>query len=254
MIFAAIVAGGTGSRMNISDMPKQFLNLGDKPVIIHTLEKFLMCRKFDVFYIGIHPDWNLYMQDLIKKHINIDENKIKLVNGGNDRNSTIINIINAIENEFGNSEENIIITHDAVRPFVTLKMIEDNIDAAAQYGACDTVCAATDTIVVSEDGQTISTIPDRKTLYQGQTPQSFNIKTLKELYNDLSSTEKSILTDACKIFVFRGKPVHIVKGDPANFKLTTISDYKIAQALIENKIFEERKSVGQTKTQVPGID
>ena len=231
MIFAAIVAGGVGSRMNISDMPKQFLPLGNRPIIIHTLEKFLMCSRFDKIYIGVHPDWVSHMEDLINKY-NIDSENIELVNGGTDRNSTIQNIINAIETKYGEDESNIIVTHDSVRPFVTLKMIEENIDTAIKYGACDTAVAAVDTIVVSEDGNEISSIPQRKLMYQGQTPQSFKISLLKNLYNDLSNEEKELLTDACKICVVRNVPVKIVKGDVSNLKITTVSDYKIAQAML----------------------
>ena len=96
----------------------------------------------------------------------------------------------------------------------------------------DTVIEATDTIVVSEDAKIITEIPNRKKMFQGQTPQSFNLKLLKELYNDLTDEEKGILTDACKISVVRNKPVHLVRGEVSNLKITTISDYKIAQAMI----------------------
>ena len=68
MIFGAILAGGIGSRMNIADMPKQFLMLGSKPIIIHKIEKFLMCSRFDKIYVGVHPDWLLHMSDLIEKY------------------------------------------------------------------------------------------------------------------------------------------------------------------------------------------
>ena len=155
-----------------------------------------------------------------------------LVPGGGDRNNTIMNIASQIEKDFGESDDHIIVTHDSVRPFVTMRIIEENIDAALQYGAVDTVIEATDTIVVSEDAKIITEIPNRKKMFQGQTPQSFNLKLLKELYNDLTDEEKGILTDACKICVVRNKPVHLVRGEVSNLKITTISDYKIAQAMI----------------------
>lgn len=69
MIFGAILAGGSGSRMNISEMPKQFLPLGDKPIVIHTLEKFLICGRFDAVYVGVHPNWVLHMEDLLGRYI-----------------------------------------------------------------------------------------------------------------------------------------------------------------------------------------
>lgn len=232
MIFGAILAGGVGSRMNISDMPKQFLPLGDKPIIAHTLEKFLTCQRFDCVYIGVHPDWVTYMNDIADKYVKSQRDRVKIVAGGSDRNGTILNIIDDIEKNFGENEDNIIVTHDSVRPFVTLRMIEENIDAAVEYGAVDTVTAAVDTIVSSDDGFIISNIPDRSKMYQGQTPQSFKISLLKKLYNSLSDAEKQALTDACKICVVRDYPVRLVEGSPTNLKITTVGDYKIAQAMV----------------------
>ncbi len=230
MIFGAVLAGGVGSRMNISDMPKQFLPLGEKPIILHTLEKFLMCNRFDRIYVGVHPNWQLHMQDLLDKHL--AGAPVTIVPGGGDRNSTILNIIDAVEKDHGESDEHIIVTHDSVRPFVTLRIINENIDAAIRYGACDTVVPAIDTIVVSKDGEEIAEIPNRSLMYQGQTPQSFKMSMLKNLYHDLSEEEKEVLTDACKICVVRNTPVKLVAGEISNLKITTVSDYKIAQAMV----------------------
>ena len=231
MVFGAILAGGIGSRMNMADLPKQFLPLGNKPIIIHTLEKMLMCDRLDAVYVGITPDWVLYMEDLVEKYIS-DRSRVVLLPGGKDRNGTIFNIIDKIEADHGVSDQHVIVTHDAVRPFVTLRILNENIESVLRYGACDTVIEATDTIVVSEDGEQISDIPLRSRMYQGQTPQSFNIALLKKLYADLSEEEKAILTDACKICVVRNTPVHLVRGEVSNLKITTISDYKVANAMI----------------------
>jgi 2-C-methyl-D-erythritol 4-phosphate cytidylyltransferase len=232
MIFGAILAGGVGSRMHMADMPKQFLPLGDKPVIIHTLEKFLACARFESVYIGTHGDWINYMEDLVDKYVPMHRSRIRVVCGGSDRNETIQNIISAIESDHGQVEDSIIVTHDAVRPFVSMRMIEENIDFAEKYGAVDTVTPAADTIVVSEDGKVITNIPDRSIMYQGQTPQSFRIGLLKELYRSLTEEEKKILTEACKICVVRSYPVYLVEGSSTNLKITTPGDYKIAQAMV----------------------
>ncbi|MBU5418629.1 2-C-methyl-D-erythritol 4-phosphate cytidylyltransferase [Acetanaerobacterium sp. MSJ-12] len=237
MIFGAILAGGTGSRMNIADMPKQFLPLGDKPIILHTLEKFLLCDKMDRVYVGVHPDWVGHMQDLLERQVPQRE-RVILVPGGGDRNSTIFNIVDKIEADWGQSDDHLIITHDAVRPFVTLRILEENIEAARTFGACDTVVSAVDTIVVSENGETISQIPDRRLMYQGQTPQSFRISLLKKLYQSLNEEEKAVLTDACKICVVRQTPVRLVEGDVSNLKITTVSDYKIAQAMVGGQVVD----------------
>lgn len=233
MIFAGIVAGGVGNRMNLSGLPKQFLPLGEtqKPIIIHTLEKFLLCDRIDYVYLGVHKDWIGYAEELLARD-GVNADKVFIVEGGDDRNLTVLNIINAIEKNHGKSEEHIIVTHDAVRPFVTLRMINENIDAAIECGACDTVIPAVDTIIESNDGKCITSVPNRNFMYQGQTPQSFNMSTLKSLYEDLSNDEKALLTDSCKIFVFRNKPVKLVAGDTFNIKITTVSDYKIAEAIV----------------------
>ena len=188
MVFGAILAGGKGTRMGI-DKPKQFLMLGSRPIIIHTIEKFILSPDIDEIYVGVHPDWIDYTEDLIKKYIDSDKNII-LVPGGTDRNSTIFNIIDEIEKRNGDDEDNIIVTHDSVRPFVTLRIIGENVEMAKECGAVDTVISAVDTIVVSEDGEKITSIPDRRQMFQGQTPQTFKISKLKELYNDLSDDEK----------------------------------------------------------------
>lgn len=238
MIFGAILAGGTGSRMGLTNMPKQFLELGDKPIIIHTLQKFLLNLKFDVIYLGIHENWTGYMEDLIEKYIADEENKkrIKIISGGIDRNSTIMNIVEDIEENYTLNSEDVIVTHDAVRPFITSRILEENIEMSLKYGACDTVIPAIDTIVVSENNKIIKEIPNRQYMYQGQTPQSFKILELKKLYNELSKEEKEILTDACKIFVIKGREVHLVRGEISNLKITTQEDYKIAQAMIGVKL------------------
>ncbi len=233
MIYGAIVAGGIGSRMKLSGLPKQFLPLGDskKPIIIHTLEKFLLSDKLDYIYIGANKDWVSYTDELLEKY-NLKSEKVKVVEGGTDRNLTIMNIISAIEKDHNINSDDIIVTHDAVRPFLTLRMIDENIEAAKQCGACDTVVPAVDTIVESKDSDCISSIPNRKYMYQGQTPQSFNVKKLKDLYSDLKDEEKLIMTDACSIFSARNQPIKLVLGDVFNIKITTVGDYKIAEAIL----------------------
>ena len=238
MIFGAILAGGVGSRMNISDMPKQFLPLGDKPIIIHTLEKFLLCERIDEIYIGVHPNWLVHMEDLIQKYVKIRKEQIHIVAGGGDRNTTIMNLVDQMEKDFGSSEEHYIITHDSVRPFVTAIIINDNIDTVLKYKACDTVVAATDTIVTSKDGNVITEIPNRQWMYQGQTPQSFQINLLKKWYYDLTEEEKAILTDACKIGVVRNAEVRLVRGEVSNLKITTVTDYKVAQAMVGGNLID----------------
>lgn len=232
MIFGAILAGGTGTRLNISDIPKQFLPLGDKPIIIHTLARFLACERMDEIFVGVHCDWVEHMGDLIRQYLPAEASRIHIVEGGADRTETILKLLNAIEAQYGASDEHIVLTHDGVRPFVTMRMIEENIDAAIQYGAVNTVAPAIDTIVMSHDGKMIADVPERSKMFLGQSPQTFRLTQLKELYASLTEAEKKILTDASKIYVMRGLPVYLVRGEVSNIKITTLDDYVIAQAIL----------------------
>ena len=130
MIFGAILAGGIGSRMDGADMPKQFLPLKDKPIIIHTLERFLLCERFEQLYVGVHADWIDYTNRLINQYFPNDKSKITVITGGENRNETVLNIVHEIEDENGTNQDQIIVVHDAARPFLTRRMIEENIDVA----------------------------------------------------------------------------------------------------------------------------
>ena len=157
---------------------------------------------------------------------------VSIIPGGKSRNDTIMNAIDFIEKNYGLDEDSIVITHDAVRPFVTHRIIEDNIKAVEEGAACDTVIPATDTIVESMDNHVISQIPDRSKYYQGQTPQSFKAKKFKDLYNSLSEEEKQILTDAAKVFVIKGEKVTLVQGETFNIKVTYPYDLQVAETLL----------------------
>ena len=231
MVFAVICAGGIGSRMGNAEKPKQYLNVGGKPIILHTIEKFVVNERCEKIIVLVPESWISYTKDIINKHLK-GVDKVEVMAGGNDRNSTIINAINYIEDKFTLDDDTIIVTHDAVRPFVTHRIIMDNIEAAVKVGACDTVIPATDTIVESVDGEKISSIPDRKNVYQGQTPQSFRAKRLKELYLSPTDEEKAILTDAAKIYLLKGEAVHLVRGEVFNIKITYPYDLTVAETLI----------------------
>lgn len=234
MIFGVILAGGSGSRMGNAEKPKQYLTIGDKPIIIHTLEKFFVNDSFEKLIVLCPLPWIEHTKNLVKKYLKESE-KVVIIEGGATRNETIMNSIRYIEENYGLDEDTIIVTHDSVRPFVTYRIIEDNIRYAKEYGACDTVIPATDTIVESKSGNDISAIPERKHMYQGQTPQSFRAKRLKELYTALSDEEKEILTDAAKIFVMKGEKVHLVEGEVFNIKITYPYDLRVAESLIKGE-------------------
>lgn len=232
MIYGVVLAGGVGSRMGNVGKPKQYLLIGEKPILIHTLEKFYMQSEFEKVLVLCPSEWLSHTKNLIKKYIP-DLERIVVLEGGETRNETIMNSIAYIESEGNLDEETIIVTHDSVRPFVTQRILKENIEFAKKYGACDTAVAATDTIVCSEDNVVISDIPERRKMYQGQTPQTFKALKLRQLYEALSPEEKELLTDAAKIFVMKGEKVHIVDGEVFNIKITYPYDMRVAEALIK---------------------
>lgn len=234
MIYAQILAGGKGTRMGNVSMPKQFLPLNGKPTIVHTVEKFILNTRFDKILISSPKEWMNHAEDNIKKYISDD--RIVVIEGGEDRNETIMNGIRFVEKTYGLTDEDVIVTHDAVRPFLTHRIIEENIDAALETGAVDTVIEALDTIVESSNHNFITDIPVRDQMYQGQTPQSFNMKKLYNHYQNLTMEEKQILTDACKICLLAGEKVKLVKGEIFNIKITTPYDLKVANAIIQERI------------------
>lgn len=234
MVFAAVFAGGIGSRMGNSDTPKQYLELGTKPVIIHTIEKFFINEKIDEILVLCPKAWVAHTQALVEKHLP-EGKKITVISGGATRNGTLEKAIEYIESNYEVTEDTVIVTHDAVRPFLTHRIIDENVEAAIKYGACDTVIPATDTIVESRDGKIISSIPDRSMMYQGQTPQSFRLKELERVLASLTEDEKAILTDACKIFSIKNKDVYMVEGEVFNIKITYPYDLKVANTLLKGK-------------------
>lgn len=242
MIFGVIVAGGSGLRFGAA-LPKQFLDLAGCPIIMHTIKAFADGQKLENIYVGVHPEWVEHMKNLVSEYMPQEEQKrIHLVPGGRERNDTIMNIIEEIEKDFGTNEEHYIITQDGVRPFVSQRLIEAHIDAVLKYDAVDTAIPAVDTIIVSKDGEVIDDIPERKYLYQSQTPQSFRMDLLKKLYGELTPEEKGRLTDACKICTVHQVPVHIVEGETSNIKITTAIDLKIAQAITEKHKIDTKNS------------
>ena len=232
MIYAQILAGGKGTRMGNVPMPKQFLLLADKPILIHTIEKFTLESRFDAILVVCPVDWISHTEDLIKKYITDD--RVRVVTGGSDRNETLMSGIAYIQKQYGIHDDDVVVTHDAVRPFITQRIINDNIEAVLTHKAVDTVVPAIDTIVRGTDKQVID-IPVRSEMYQGQTPQSFHIQILIDSYQALSTTQKETLSDSCKICSLAGQSISLVLGENYNFKITTPFDLRVASALVEKR-------------------
>ena len=170
-----------------------------------------------------------------------DTERIVVLEGGETRNETIMNSIAYIEKEGNLNEDTIIVTHDSVRPFVTQRILEENIRYAKEYGACDTAVAATDTIVCSEDNVVISDIPERRKMYQGQTPQTFKHDIICAAYDHLNhiietkgiKAAGSITDDAMVVEQEKGTKIRLVEGSYQNIKITTPEDLDVAETFLK---------------------
>ena len=216
--------------------PKQYLEVGGKPILVRSVEQFA-CREDMACVLVLTPeDWVSYTRDLLLQYgMGTGDVPVTVLTGGATRNDTLRNAIDYLEKHFELGEDSVFVTHDAVRPFLTQQMIDDNIAAVEEYGACGTCIPATDTIVVSEDGTVISDIPDRSRLHQMQTPQSFRPLKLKELMDSLTPEEEAVLTDGCKIYLLKGEPVAMVPGAVTNIKITYPSDLAFAEAFLKGE-------------------
>lgn len=234
MALAGIVAGGKGSRMGQTELPKQFMSLGGEPVIIHTIRAFLQCKEISNIIIGINPDWLDYMQNLKETYFS-DKKNIFVTGGGADRNDTILNIIDFAETNFKLKQNEILVTHDAVRPFVTPEMISQSIFELQNYDICTAAIPATDTVVLSENEKEVSGFPLRKNVFSEQTPQTFQIKYFKDLYLNMNLEERENITDACKLFYQNHMKVGLINGSPMNLKLTYPHDFLLAEAYLKTQ-------------------
>lgn len=233
MIYGAILAGGSGKRMEHHTIPKQFITIGGTPIIIVTLRNFLQNKRFDRIYIAVHKDWGEYLSNLQKQSFSEEENnRIVIVNGGKDRLDSFSNIMSAIIEDRGLNDEDVLICHDSVRPFVSQQMIDDCMDAVLEDGVALTVVPTTDTIHIAHDDKFIDGTLDRNGLYNGQTPSGFNIKLLKETLDNVSEDKKRKVTGTTQLILQQGYKLRIVKGHTSNFKITTDNDLDIADRVM----------------------
>ncbi|MCD7773158.1 MAG: 2-C-methyl-D-erythritol 4-phosphate cytidylyltransferase [Ruminococcus sp.] len=234
MIYGAMLAGGSGTRVKSSVIPKQFIEVGGVPIIIHTLKNMLKVTRFDRIYIAAREDYIEYLVQQVEK--NVDEpHKVRIIAGGKERMDSIHNVTAAIESENGITDDDVIVIHDAVRPFVTEKILNDSIDAAAKYGACVCGLPCADTILHSKKGDVVDDIPPRSELYSGQAPDSFNLRRFIQMEDNLTEEQKEKITGTSQICTMNNQPIYIIEGDAINFKITTDSDLLMVRTLLGEK-------------------
>lgn len=233
MICAAMLAGGTGTRLK-QEEPKQFININDKPILVHSVETFLNVEEFDKIIVS-SPKMFIDKTKRLMDAYFPQNDKIAVIEGGSTRNGTILNSIQYMKNQ--NCEKgSILVTHDASRIFVSEKLIEDSIKYAIDAGAASAVIPATDVIFESKEEGKLTDVPLRKYLYHAQTPQSFNIDKFLEIYEDLSEDEIDKLDEAMVLFYLRGADVKLFSGDSINFKITRPFDIILAETVFKNSL------------------
>lgn len=228
MIFAAILAGGMGTRL-CGGIPKQFFKINDKPLLFYCISQFIKVDNFDKIIVSSPKQYLNETKSLIEDYF--DDDRLVVIEGGKTRNDTILNSIDyAINN--GATEDSIMVTHDGARIFVSPELIENSIKYAIEYGAASPVIPATDVIFQSKENGKLTKIPERKYLFHAQTPQSFRIYEFIEIYKDLTNNEIKLLDEAMMLFYLRNNEVYLFEGDSSNFKITRPFDIKIAESIL----------------------
>lgn len=205
---------GQGMRFGHA-LPKQFHRLSGKAVYEQTLEVFENAKVFHSIILVCHPD---FIDTVQKMHPHI-----QVIPGGADRQASSLAGIRAA------ADADIVVIHDGARPFVTKRILYENIEAAKIHGAVNTCIPSSDTIVQSKDGLSINTIPKRSEYWRGQTPQSFKRDLILKAH-ELASLSNA--TDDCQLVHKMGHPVHIVMGDERNIKITSELDLFLAEQLM----------------------
>ena len=217
--YALIVAGGTGSRMD-SDLPKQFILIAGKPVIVHTLNKFLEFRNDIRFVISIHPEWRSHLYAILEEYF--PSVSFYVVDGGATRFHSVKNGLDAIS-----SDDVLVGIHDAARPLVSVSTIERCfLEARLKGNACPVTKVNDSLRQITSNG---SVIADRSHYRVVQTPQCFQISLLKKAFTQEYSP---VFTDDASVLEHFGEKINLVEGNAENVKITYPSDLIFADALL----------------------
>ena len=225
-----IVAAGRGHRVG-ADMPKQYIPLAGKAILHHTVNAFLQVPYVDLIQTVIHPDDH----DLYNKAMG-DLTVLPPVNGGETRQQSVMKGLQALARH----EPDIVLIHDAARPFITPKQIEDIIVKTAEYGAVIPTLPMTDTVKKVTDGKVQKTL-ERSSLARAQTPQAFRFKLIfmaHKRMEDKDFTDDSAVAEACGIQLLTHP------GEERNFKITTSEDLKKATHMIKENLTDIRTGLG----------
>lgn len=233
MIYAVILAGGSGTRMGNQGIPKQFLTIQDKPIVIHTLENYINMDSINKIIIVCHKQYCEYMKNLLIEY-KMNEN-ISITEGGRTRMESIISGINFLKNNNEISHDDIFISTDSVRPIVRKHEIQELIKKAQQFGASTIVAPIIENIVKINENDEIEEIFKREKFFKDLSPQAFNVKEFLNCLERINESQIDEITDLSELFIKNGKKVATIKGDTDNIKITTPIDIKIVNELIKKK-------------------
>lgn len=222
-----LIAGGSGNRMH-QDIPKQFLTVNERPVIIYTLEAFQSHPEIDAIAVVCISGWEQVLLAYAKQ-FNITKLKY-VIPGGDSGQASIRNGVFELENHF--SADDIVLLHDAIRPMVSAEIISDNIRVARKYGNAITVIPCAEAMIQTEDGVVSVGSYPRDRLKRTQTPQAFRLGQICDLHR--RALEKGITNSvaSCTLMIEMGEQVYFSAGSEKNIKLTTVEDIDIFKALL----------------------
>lgn len=238
MISIAIVfAGGVGSRMG-EDIPKQFLEWGGKPILVHTLEVFQKCPLIDEIILACKSDWIQYARELIEKN-NINKT-VSIVEGGDTALDSQFNAL--IEADKLHPDDNpIVLIHDGVRPLITDKTIADCIDCVERNGNAITVSKAIETVITIDDNEQITNIIDRTHCRMAKAPQCFYLHNILGLHKKSIKDKKHNYIDSASMMMAYNEKLFTIMGEPENIKITTPSDYYMFTGISRANTLSEKK-------------
>lgn len=220
MNIAIILAGGVGSRMKAIDRPKQYIEVKGRPIINYCLKTFEHHKEIDEIYIVADESWQDYIKEWLEK------DKITKFKGfapaGKSRQHSIYNGLIACENSAG--EDDIVIIHDAARPFVTEEIIGECIIGATELAGAMPVITIKDTVYRSKDGKSIASLLERSELFAGQAPESFRYGTYRSIHDKATDEELMNTRGSSEIAYKNGMEIRLFPGAEKNFKITTMED------------------------------
>jgi 2-C-methyl-D-erythritol 4-phosphate cytidylyltransferase len=228
---AILLTGGIGQRFG-SPFPKQFHKMGGKPIYLHTLETFLELKEFERIILPVPPEHQKEISEEISS-LYPHEN-ILVISGGSTRQHSSYLALRACP-----QDTDYVVIHDAVRPFVSKKIIRENLTAVTTYKAVDTCIPSTDTLVQSKTDLLIDHIPSRAEFFRGQTPQSFAFDLIVKAHEEALLNGITNSSDDCALVLNLSHSVKIVQGDEHNIKITTDFDLFLAEQILSRPRLQE---------------